>query len=111
MAWTQTIAWVQLDGNHWARKTDKGDWRIENAIYVPAAVLAGIAQAKPARDELLESLRAAKKFVDKASGTALGVAMSGKNHPNPSGTLEALSMEGIDLGNSLADVISKATAP
>lgn len=40
-----------------------------------------------ATDRILETLKLAAAAIDKAGGTCLGVAMSGGDHPNPSGAL------------------------
>lgn len=58
--------------------------------------------------DLLAALKAAAKFIDKASGSTLGIAMSGQNHPNPDGVLTDLATEGMDLSISLHAAIAKA---
>lgn len=52
-----------------------------------------------------ELLRKALAFVDKASGTALGIAMSGRHHPNPDGTLTDLAQEGMALSEEIRSAI------
>lgn len=55
------------------------------------------------------ALKRALAFIDKASGTALGVAMSGRDHPNPDGALTELAMEGIELSAELRRTLSAST--
>lgn len=58
--------------------------------------------------DLLAALRHTLRFVDKASGTALGIAMSGKRHPNPDEVLEELSREGMALSEEARAAIARA---
>lgn len=57
---------------------------------------------------IVEALREALDFVNEASGAALGVAMSGSNHPNPDGVLMDLSRKAMDLANRLSVALSEA---
>lgn len=54
------------------------------------------------RDVLLAALC----FVDKASGTALAIAMAGSNHPNPDEVLTDLAKEGMTLSSSIRATIN-----
>jgi hypothetical protein len=42
---------------------------------------------KPTAEELAVHLRAAYDLLQRAGGTALGIAISGSDHPNPDGAL------------------------
>ncbi len=59
-------------------------------------------------EQLVEALKAALLFVDKTSGTALGIAMSGSRHPNPDEVLTDLSTEGMELAATLRATLREA---
>lgn len=59
--------------------------------------------------DLFEALRQARAFIDRTSGTALGLAMSGGDHPDPDAALMGLVHDGMALSQSLAETISKGT--
>jgi hypothetical protein len=63
--------------------------------------------ANPAQG-VSEVLREALNFVNEASGAALGIAMSGSDHPNPDEVLMDLSRKGMDLAPRLTAAIGAA---
>lgn len=56
-------------------------------------------------DALKDALKSAHELLAKCGGTALGIAMSGKDHPNPDEKLEELfqlcNAEGLKIGKLL----------
>jgi hypothetical protein len=64
------------------------------------------ARAERAEAQLAEAKKALEPvidFIDRVSGAALGIAMSGDNHPNPDGVLMDFSREGMALSASLRE--------
>lgn len=57
-----------------------------------------------------ELLLKALSFVERASGTALGIAISGDEHLNPDEVLEKLSVDGIALSAEIRAGLHKAQA-
>lgn len=64
--------------------------------------------ARPLNSGEVEALREALDFVNETSGAALGLAMSGDNHPNPDGVLMDISRKGMDLAPRLFAALSSA---
>lgn len=62
---------------------------------------------KASAEELAIHLRAAYDLLQKAGGTALGLAMSGSNHPDPDGAL----MEIQALVQEISDPIREVLLP
>lgn len=50
---------------------------------------------------LIDALKLASKYVDRTAGTALGIAMSGDEHPNPDEVLMTLAEDGLALSPKL----------
>lgn len=71
--------------------------------------LAELQLIKDKREAASAMLMKALAFIDKASGTALGIAMSGRNHPNPDGVLTDLAEEGMDLSAEIRAALKRAT--
>lgn len=61
--------------------------------------------------ELVERLERARDFIDRVSGAALGIAMSGKNHPNPDVVLMDFSREGMELSAALRAALATQSQP
>lgn len=55
-------------------------------------------------------LQSAKDFIGRVSGAALGIAMSGDDHPNPDEVLMDFAHEGMDISASLRAFAEKAGA-
>lgn len=81
-----------IDSTNTARKAADVVWQeYKKRAY---AAETRVAKLEKAEDQALE-------FIDRVSGTALGIAMSGRGHPNPGGVLTAISQEGMGLAASL----------
>jgi hypothetical protein len=64
---------------------------------------------------VVEALREAADYIDATSGAALGLAMSGSDHPDPDGVLMGISRDGVaasaSLRQALAAIAAKGARP
>ncbi len=79
--------------------------RTANVMRTAADEIERLRRPAPAADGRVE-MREALAFINKAAGTALGIAYSGRNHPNPDEVLLALSREGAALSSKLTALAS-----
>lgn len=60
---------------------------------------------KPTAEELAILLRAAYDLLQRAGGTALGIAISGSSHPNPDGALMDIQASVQELSPALENAL------
>ena len=98
---------------YWSARDKLRQWLVDVADEAAsdlATLHTALAEANAEIDRLRAGLVEATNFVARTSGTALGIAMSGEDHPNPDEVLMDLAHDGIDLSTKLAALLNKKDA-
>lgn len=115
MAYAVLAALQNAGGEQPAPKGDISGVELVNGLNNGTVILDRNLKPAPAPNgvsgAVREALETAYDYVNRVSGAAMGLAMSGSNHPNWDGVLMDYSREGMTLATSIREALSQEPAP